>query len=80
VLHSFPQTLGLVAPSLIPLWSPEHGAEDDERGERYEGEKQSHRRSPFCANGVKDKGCILMSCLGTWLIRSLETFNEVSSA
>ena len=56
MLQSLTQTLRLISPGPIGLWSTEHGAEDDDRGDRGESEKKGHLRSPFCATGEKDKG------------------------
>jgi hypothetical protein len=55
MLQSLTQTLCLISPGPIGLWSTEHGTEDDDRSDRGESEKNGHLRSPFCATGVKDK-------------------------
>jgi hypothetical protein len=49
--HSLPRALGLIAPSPIGLWSPEHDAEDDKRCDRNDGDNQSHLHSPLCTQG-----------------------------
>jgi hypothetical protein len=52
VFHSLPQTLGLVAPSPIGLWSPEHGAaEDDKRCDHNERDNQNHLRLSLSVYG-----------------------------
>jgi hypothetical protein len=45
VLQSLPQTLGLVAPSLIAFEAPERKTKHDKRGDRDECNIPSHLRS-----------------------------------